>query len=132
MASAVSVDGGNTWVAGEALGSLEVFEADSNGFTDIFEDDDDKEFLAVGPDFADTTRDRFAVAWQRNGVIFVSTSTDGIGWSTPVQVSNRDDAPALRHRHRLDPDLRPERRDLRRLGGLRREWRVEDHVRRVL
>ncbi|HZI44672.1 MAG TPA: sialidase family protein, partial [Ilumatobacter sp.] len=93
MASAVSLDGGLNWLAENTgvIGSLALREADGNGFIDAFPDNNDKEFIAVGPDFANPSQDRYAVAWQRNGVIFASTSTDGIGWSHPVQVSNRDD-----------------------------------------
>ncbi|MBI1831704.1 MAG: exo-alpha-sialidase [Planctomycetes bacterium] len=49
IAAAVSTDGGNSWNA---------FNVDANGA-------DDKEFIAVGPDFSNLAQDRFYVGWQR-------------------------------------------------------------------
>src|SRR6185436_18002941 len=55
-------------------------------------DDEDKEFIAVGPDVLDPSRDRFVVTWQRSGVIFASTSIDGVTWESPVIVGGMDGA----------------------------------------
>src|SRR5207237_3759830 len=68
---AVSLDGGNTWLPANTavIGSLDADEDD-----DHVNDDNDKEFIAVGPDVFDTTKDRFAVTFQRRGVIYASTS----------------------------------------------------------
>jgi len=49
---------------------------------------DDKEFLAVGPDFANLAQDRFYIGWQRGNNLFVSSSTNGSVWSAPVQVND--------------------------------------------
>ena len=94
VATAVSHDGGLTWTDTGVAGSLDLQESDQNGFVDTSTDANDKEFLAVGPDYRNPSQDRFALGWQRNGVIYASTSTDGIVWSLPVQLSNRDADPA--------------------------------------
>jgi outer membrane protein OmpA-like peptidoglycan-associated protein/Ca2+-binding RTX toxin-like protein len=89
MASAASLDGGETWNQADT-GVLGSFSPDEDG--DGADDDNNKEFIAVGPDADDPTRDRFAVAWQRANVIFVSTSLDGINWTTPHRVGNAHEA----------------------------------------
>jgi hypothetical protein len=83
MASAVSLDGGATWTATGVIGSLGLDE-DGDGLTD----DNDKEFVAVGPRYDDLGQDRFAVSWHRNGVIYASTSDDGIVWAPPQAIGN--------------------------------------------
>src|SRR6185436_3649938 len=85
-----SLDGGLTWLAANTgvIGSINLDEGDINGFFDGFADDSDKEFLAVGPNYSNLAQDRFVVVWHRNGVVYASSSLDGISWSTPVQVSN--------------------------------------------
>src|SRR5688572_32737923 len=64
---------------------------------DTFTDDSDKEFIAVGPDYADLGEDLFVVVWHRGNVIYASSSRDGLVWNDdglgntgpPVVVSNR-------------------------------------------
>ncbi|TMH43509.1 MAG: hypothetical protein E6H54_11135, partial [Betaproteobacteria bacterium] len=92
----MSLDGGNTWLPANTavIGSL---DADEDG--DSINDDNDKEFIAVGPDVFDTTKDRFAVTFQRSGVIYASTSPDGLTWCAPVIVGGVDG-------HRDNGDLR--------------------------
>jgi outer membrane protein OmpA-like peptidoglycan-associated protein len=89
MTSAVSLNGGETWLPANT-GVIGSFAVDEDG--DGADDDNDKEFIAVGPDADDPTRDRFAVAWQRANVIFVSTSLDGINWTPPHRVGNAHEA----------------------------------------
>jgi hypothetical protein len=72
MISAVSNDGGLTWTSG-------VITPIGTG--------DDKNEHAIGPDVNDLTQERAYATWQRGNTILVSSSTDGINWSTPVQVS---------------------------------------------
>ncbi|OLD63636.1 MAG: hypothetical protein AUI47_08595, partial [Acidobacteria bacterium 13_1_40CM_2_68_5] len=93
MVSAVSLDGGVTWlpanagIVGDATlvaGVPRAFTLDEDG--DTVNDANDKEYLAVGPDFANPAQDRFVVAWQRHHVIYASTSLNGVVWSVPVQV----------------------------------------------
>jgi len=72
IAAAVSGDGGLNWTAANV---------DANTA-------DDKEFLAVGPDFANLAQDRFYIGWQRGNNLFVSSSTNGSVWSAPVQVND--------------------------------------------
>jgi Ca2+-binding RTX toxin-like protein len=83
IASAVSFDGGDTWDQADArvIGSLALDE-DGDGFND----DNDKPYLAVGPDVDDPTQDRFIVTWNRSNVIYASTSLDGLTWTAPVVV----------------------------------------------
>ena len=83
MATAVSFDGGVTWDPADT-GLVGSFALDEDG--DGFTDDADKEFLAVGPDFADPSVDRFVMAFHRGNVIYVSTSLDALTWTTPVVV----------------------------------------------
>ncbi|HMC68384.1 MAG TPA: OmpA family protein, partial [Mycobacteriales bacterium] len=80
---AVSHDGGITWAQADT-GVIGSFDADEDH--DHNNDANDKEFIAVGPDVLDPTKDRFAVTWQRHGVIYVSTYTAAEGWSTPAIV----------------------------------------------
>src|SRR5882724_2795025 len=76
MATAVSLDGGDTWPQTGVVG----------GFAGAAPDD--KEFLAVGPDVANLARDIFVMAYHSNNIIFVSTSPDGVAWTAPVRVSD--------------------------------------------
>ena len=66
-----SVDGGNTWTA------VLVTPVGSG---------DDKEWIAIGPDPTNLSVDRYYYTWHRRNVVFISTSSDGITWSTPLQV----------------------------------------------
>ena len=86
VASAVSSDGGDTWQTGTL--------ADLNGLVDDVSlgrdedldgsnDDNDKNFVAVGPEFGDPDSDQYLVTWHRDGVIYASTSFDGLAWTTP-------------------------------------------------
>jgi len=70
---AKSTDGGATWTA------VEVPTSGTNN---------DKEFLAVGPDPTDPSKDRIYVGYQNNGVQYVNASGDGVTWSAAVQVSD--------------------------------------------
>src|SRR5207249_822982 len=95
---AVSLDGGNTWLPeNTAVVGPRALDADED--RDHVDDDNDKEFIAVGADVFDTTKDRFAVTFQRAGVIYASTSSDGLVWSAPVVVGGVDG-------HRDNGDLR--------------------------
>jgi hypothetical protein len=52
----------------------------------------DKPEITVGPDHADTSKDRVYVAWDdygANDVLKVSSSTDGTTWTTPKTVDGR-------------------------------------------
>ena len=71
-AMARSTDGGNTWTA------VLVTPLNSG---------DDKEFIGIGPDRTNPNVDRIYMGWQRRGTQLVSSSLDGITWSTPVQVN---------------------------------------------
>ncbi len=77
LATAVSIDGGLTWINATAVTAV-----DADSFTD------DKEFLGVGPDALDPTRDRFVLVFHERNVIYATTSLDGVAWSAPVAVSN--------------------------------------------
>ncbi len=72
IAAAVSTTGGMSWTAANI---------DANTA-------DDKEFLAVGPDFNNLAQDRFYIGWQRSNNLFVSSSTNGTVWAAPVQVND--------------------------------------------
>src|SRR5262249_7093349 len=75
VATAASTDGGLNWTASNVDGPAGV--------------NDDKEYLAVGPDRLNPGQERFYIAWDRHdlgNVIFTSSSADGINWSAPVQV----------------------------------------------
>jgi protocatechuate 3,4-dioxygenase beta subunit len=79
IATAASTDGGMTWVPSHV--------------TAVASGSDDKEFLAVGPDETNLSRDRFYNTWHSSNVIFASSSLDGVNWTTPVQVQdNANDA----------------------------------------
>ena len=118
-------------------GVIGSFAVDEDG--DGSNDDNDKEFLAVGPDVNDPSQDRFAVAWHRNNAIYVSTSTDGILWSTPVRIGNatsadgrqRTTSPAAARSTRSRPSGRTARSMWSgRISGP--TGVVQDHVRRVV
>ncbi len=68
-----STDGGDTWSA------VLVTPAGSG---------DDKEWFAVGPDPSNLAVDRYYYVWQRGNRIFISTSSDSLTWSTPLQISD--------------------------------------------
>ncbi len=90
--TAVSYDGGATWNAADTA-VVGAFAADEDGGlnpSDTFPDDNDKEYLAVGPDPGDPTQDLFVLAWHRGGVIYAATSSDGLSWSTPTKVGGMD------------------------------------------
>ncbi|MEJ2698044.1 MAG: OmpA family protein [Desulfuromonadales bacterium] len=82
MVTALSTDGGNTWPAA-STGVVGTF---AGAFPD------DKEFLAVGPDVNNLAQDRYVMAFHRNNFIQVSTSTDGINWTAPIQISDAGNA----------------------------------------
>lgn len=70
-----STDGGQTWTA------VNVTTATAAFFID-------KEFLSVGPDVNDLTRDRIYLGYHANNIQFVQSSLDGITWSAPVRVQD--------------------------------------------
>jgi hypothetical protein len=78
LATAASTDGGLTWKAGKPKVPVGAFGFSFN----------DKEFLAVGPDWTDLTKDRFYLTWHESNIIYASNSADGLTWSKPVKVSD--------------------------------------------
>ncbi len=68
-----SLDGGQTWSA--------PVDIPTTGSAD-------KEFLAVGPDRNDLTKDRLYVAYHVGNVQFINSSSDGVSWSQPVKVQD--------------------------------------------
>ena len=90
LAAAVSDDKGDSWT--HALITAAMVDSIN----------DDKPYLAVGPDYADPNlaQDRFVIAWMANNKVFISTSTDGLNWNDPILVSDEqytlhDPVPAI-------------------------------------
>ena len=91
MASAVfTFDAGGNWVqSGSGVLSLNgnvIADEDGDGVND----DSDKEYMAVGPDPSDLSKDLFVTTWHRGRVIFFSSSSDGLAWSDPVVIGGLD------------------------------------------
>ena len=85
IATALSTDGGDTWRLADTrvIGSVSLLDEDG----DTFNDNNDKNYIAVGPrDASHPNQDRFVVTWQRHNVIYASTSLDGLTWTAPVVV----------------------------------------------
>lgn len=81
LGSAVFDVASGTFIGNGIIGTM---TPDEDG--DTVPDNNDKEFIAVGPKFGDLSKDNFVVSWHRDGVIYVATSDDGIAWSTPAVI----------------------------------------------
>jgi fibronectin-binding autotransporter adhesin len=72
VSAAVSTDFGQSWVA----------SAVTTGFND-----DDKQQFGIGPDPNNLANQLIYITWHRSNVIQMASSTDGLNWTAPVQVS---------------------------------------------